>query len=169
MLVGCAPTFPDIEVTTEPTNPASATPEPTPIDVAEPADCSNVLDAASIAAFESQEYRISDDFAERAVEQGWPTAAFVTNDGLLCQWGYPQSDASEYFGLSEITPEQKATEIARLVAEGYTVAPHADGELYVAPPVEGGITVTYLFAGEHWFVGFSAARIDEIRRNAGLG
>jgi len=169
LLAGCAPSFPNIEVSTEPTNPTSATPEPTTPSVAEPADCSNVLDDASIASFESQEYRISDDFAERAVEQDWPIAAFVTNGGLLCQWGYPQSDASEYFGLSKITPEQKAAEIARLVAEGYSVEPHVDGELYVGPPLEGDINDNYLFAGGHWFVGFSTARIDEIRRNAGLG
>jgi len=169
LLAGCAPSFPNIEVTTEPTNPINATPDPAPTAVANPADCTNVLDDASIATFESQEYVLSADFAERAIDQNWPLAAFVTNGGLLCQWGYPQSDGSEYFGLSEITPDQKTAEVARLEAEGYSLEPHADGELYVGPPIEGGINDNYLFAGGHWFVGFSTARIDEIRRNAGLG
>jgi hypothetical protein len=169
-LGGCAPSFPDITVTETPSTPTPAstqTPAPTTApEAAEPA-CDTVLDRASLDAFASKEYRLSDDFARRAVDQGWPEAAFVTSGGLLCQWGYPQSDASEYYGLAQITPDEREAQTARLVAEGYDRQAHADGELFTGPLTEG-TTLHYLFAGDHWFVGFSTARIDEIRRNAAI-
>jgi len=93
--------------------------------------------------------------------------AFVTNAGILCQWGVPSSDESEYYGLSEITPELAAQETARLSAEGFTREPHTAGQLFVGPPTES-FREHYLFAGDHWFVAFSTERIDEIHRNAGL-
>ena len=167
-LGGCAPTSPHLSVTTTPTPAASAS-APETGSTAEPATCDTLLDQVSIDAFAAEQYEPSDDFAQRAVEQGWPEAAFVTNGGLLCQWGYPQSDASEYFGLSPLPAQNAATIAARLVAEGFALHPHADGDLYAGPVSDGRPQLFYFFAADHWFVGFSVARIDEIRRNAGLG
>ncbi|WP_411699393.1 hypothetical protein [Conyzicola sp.] len=169
-LGGCAPSFPDISVTVTPTAPAqSPAPTPTPTQIADPAAlaCDTVLDTSSLDAFAAHDYQLSDDFAQRAVDQGWPEAAFVTSGGLLCQWGVVRSDASEYYGLAPITAEQRATQIARLGAAGYSNEIYGDGELFTGALTEG-VTLHYLFAGDHWFVGFSTARIDEIRRNAGL-
>ena len=168
-LAACAPIADDVDstpiqtATAEPTAGPTTAPPPTPA----AATCESVLDAASIDAFASHGYTLSDDFVERGRDQGWPIMAFVDYGGILCQWGLTNSDQSEYYGLSEITPEGAAEEIARLTAEGFTREPHAAGELYVAPPNEG-IREHYLFAGDHWFVAFSPSRLDEIRRNAGL-
>lgn len=147
-------------------SPTSPSPTPTATPVA--LGCDTLLDQASIDDFTGREYRLSDDFAQRAVDQGRPEAAFVTNGGLLCQWGYPQSDATEYYGLSELSADNTATIEARLVSEGFVAEPHGDGDLYVGPKSDDRPQLFYLFAGDHWYIGFSAARIDEIRRNAGL-
>ena len=169
-LAGCAPSTADVDsgptrvASAEPT--ASPTPTPTPTPTAA-ATCENVLDAASIDAFASHGYTLSDDFVERGRDQGWPIIEFVDYGGILCQWGYANSDASEYYGLSKITPEGVATETARLTAMGFVREPHTAGELFIGPPTEG-IQEHYLFAGDHWFVAFSVTRLDEIRRNAGL-
>lgn len=165
-LAACAPAPAD---TSEPSPSASPTPStPTPTATPVALGCDTVLDQASIDDFTAREYQLSDDFAQRAVDQGWPEAAFVTNGGLLCQWGYPQSDATEYYGLSELSTENTTTIEARLVSEGFTAEPHGDGELYVGPLSDEAPQLFYFFAGDHWYTGFSAARIDEIRRNAGL-
>jgi hypothetical protein len=170
-LAGCAPTTAPVDPGPTPTAPAEPSGGPTsapPVDD-EPAaaTCENVLDAASIDAFASHGYTLSDDFVERGRDQGWPIMAFVNYGGILCQWGYANSDASEYYGLSEITPEGVAAETARLTAEGFAREPHPAGELFIGPPTEG-FQEHYLFAGDHWFVAFSPSRLDEIRRNAGL-
>ena len=167
-LAGCSAPVPEATPVAEPAPTATATPEPTatPAPAAAPT-CESVLDPASVEAFTAQDYELSDDFAERSIEEGWPEAAFVTNGGLLCQWGYPNSDASEYYGLSSLPAQNAATIEARLTAEGFVAEAHGDGELYVGPPTEG-IHIHYFFAGDHWFVGFSPSRVDEIRRNAGL-
>ncbi|WP_411700195.1 hypothetical protein [Conyzicola sp.] len=174
MLGGCAPSFPDISVTETPTAPAQSpapttAPTQTAAPTADPAAlaCDTVLDESSLDAFAAHDYQLSDDFAQRAVDQGWPEAAFVTSGGLLCQWGVVRSDASEHYGLAPITAEQRATQIARLGAAGYSNEIYGDGELFTGALTEG-VTLHYLIAGDHWFVGFSTARIDEIRRNAGL-
>ena len=168
-LPGCAPTSDDVD--SAPTQTATAQPTAGPTTASSPspaaATCENVLDAASIDAFASHGYTLSDDFVERGRDQGWPIVAFVDYGGVLCQWGVTDSDASEYYGLSEITPDGVATETVRLTAEGFSREPHAGGELFIGQPTEG-IREHYLFAGDHWFVAFSPTRIDEIRRNAGL-
>jgi hypothetical protein len=170
-LAGCT-AVPDMTATPAPTTAptVAATPAPTrpPAETVADPTCTTLLDTASIDRFAAHGYELSDDFEQRAAEEGWPLLAFVTNGGLLCQWGYPQSDASEFYGLSEITAEQQAAEIQRLTGEGYSRQPHGDGELFVGPSIEG-INEHYFFADAHWFVGFSPARIDEIRCNAGLG
>lgn len=171
-LAACAPASSDTRASQTPTATATASASADPSRPSAPAavvlTCENVLDPASVSAFAAEGFTQTHDFAQRSIDEGWPEAAFVTNGGLLCQWGYPNSDASEYYGLSEISAEHTATITARLVAEGFTREPHSDGEMFVSPPTEG-VNIHYFFADEHWFVGFSPERVDEIRRNAGLG
>jgi len=169
-LTGCASSPADSAAPSASASPTAASPSPSPTPSATPVAlaCDTVLDQASIDSFAGQQYELSDDFAQRAVDQGWPEAAFVTNGGLLCQWGYPQSDATEYYGLSELSAENTTTIEARLVSEGFIAEPHDDGDLYVGPKSDERPQLFYFFADGHWYVGFSAERIDEIRRNAGL-
>ena len=54
------------------------------------------------------------------------------------------------------------------VSEGFIAEPHDDGDLYVGPKSDERPQLFHFFADGHWYVGFSAERIDEIRRNAGL-
>ena len=173
-LTGCASLPADSAAASASASPTAASPSPTPSATAEPvvpeadaATCDSVLDEASIDAYADYGWVASDGYEQRALDEGWPTAAFVTWGGILCQWGTPTTDASEYYGFSEITPEHEATITARLVSEGFTREDHGDGSLYVGPSTEG-INEHFLFAGDHWFVGFSPSRVDEIRRNAGL-
>ena len=165
-LAACAPSPADSGEPSPSASPPSSTSTPTATPVA--LGCDTLLDQASVDDFTAREYQLSDDFAQRAVDQGWPEAAFVTNGGLLCQWGYPQSDATEYYGLSELSADNTTTIEARLVSEGFTAEPHGNGELFVGPKSDDRPQLFYLFAGDHWYIGFSATRIDEIRRNAGL-
>jgi hypothetical protein len=169
-VAGCAISSPDVaaEPTAAPSASPTATPSATADPVADAPTCNSVLDPASTDAYAAHGWVASVDYGQRALDEGWPTAAFVTWGGILCQWGMPGTDASEYYGFSEITPEHEATITARLVSEGFTREDHGDGSLYVGPTTEG-INERYFFAGGHWFVGFSPGRIDEIRGNAGLG
>ena len=153
--------------TPSPVSTRTAAPTSTPADPAAAATCTTALDAASIDEFAANDYELSDDFAQRAIDEQWPEAAFVTAGGLLCQWGFPNSDASEYYGIAELGTDEASALSARLVADGYTPEPYADGQLLVGPVTEG-IRIHYFTVGESWLTAFSPKRIDELRRNAGL-
>jgi len=161
------------EMTATPTSKPTSDPTRTAAPTSPPADpaaatCTSALDQASIAEFTANDFVQSDDFAQRAIDEQWPEGAFVTAGGILCQWGYPNSDSSEYYGIAELGADEASALSARLLADGYASEPYADGQVLVGP-VNEGIQIHFFTVGDDWLVGFSPKRIDELRRNAGLG
>jgi hypothetical protein len=130
--------------TTAPTSPPVAAPSG---DI--PETCEDLVDDATEAEFAAMGYELSTDYDERAAEQGWPTLAFVTYGGLLCQWGVPVSDGSTVYGYSPITPEQATAEKARLLASGSTTRDGLGGELYELVHEYG--MDHYLFTDGSWY------------------
>jgi hypothetical protein len=149
VLTGCTISdVPEAVPTASATASPTPTPEATPVAVA-PETCDDLVDDETEAEFVETGYELTADYEQRAAAEGWPTLAFVTYGGLLCQWGYPASDASTIYGYSPITPDQAGSEKARLLASGFTTRDALGGELYELVH-EYGID-HYLFTDGFWY------------------
>jgi hypothetical protein len=150
LLAGC---------TAQPAAPA-ATPVATTPTAAE-RTCESVIDEASIAKYGSMGYEQSEDFADRMAEEGNPLAAFVAQGGLLCQWGFPQSDATDVYALGPITDDEAAAQQVRLIGEGAVASDADGGRLYYRSGEY--VEEYYLFLSGYWYYASHPDRIDELR------
>jgi hypothetical protein len=166
LLAGCTSTgtpetgaSPAPTPTTAPTSTPVTTP---PADV--PVTCEDLVDDATLADYAAGGYTLDADFEQRAADEGWPIHAFVTYGGLLCQWGYPASDASDAYGYGPITAEQAEEQREGLVAEGFTASDALGGT--VLQLASEYVTEYYLFVDDSWYYstrGMDA--LEEMQRN----
>ena len=168
-MAGCASDNSSAAPTAEPT--ASSTPvaaatlppAPEPTAIA----CTDLISPADEKRYEAAGWGFSDDFVQRQTDQRSPLVAFVEYGGALCQWGYPQSDATDVIGGSALDETQVIEQQKRLEAEGYTLDEHNGAERY--SNTYDVFESVYLFVDGYWFYGNSAATVDHARQNADVG
>jgi hypothetical protein len=166
LLAGCATTAtPDAGSSPVPTPPTAPTSTPVTTSPAGiPETCEDLVDDATLADYAAGGYTLSADFEQRAAVEGWPIHAFVTYGGLLCQWGYPASDASDAYGYGPITAEQAEEQRQGLVAEGFASSDALGGT--VLQLASEYVTEYYLFVDDNWYYstrGMDA--LEEMHRN----
>ena len=145
-----------------PTSAASHTPESLI------ATCDDLVSVGDQKKYEAAGWAFSDDFIARMVDQKSHLATFVEYGGALCQWGVPNSDASDVFAGSEINAAQQAEQRGYLEAEGFTHDSHNGADRYTFI-TDGSYEQIYLFAGNYWFYGSSASAADSGRQFADVG
>jgi hypothetical protein len=111
--------------------------------------CDTLVDDADEAKYAAAGWVASPDYEQRAAEETWPTLAFVTYGGVLCQWGQPNSDAADMYGYSPITPAQAEAEKARLTSAGYTVTEALGGIVFEAHGEY--LNEYFLFLDDSWY------------------
>jgi hypothetical protein len=165
-VTGCATTSaPDAEPssTASPT-PTAASPSPTPTPAADPVTCDTLVDDADEAKYAAAGWVASPDYEQRAADEKWPTLAFVTYGGVLCQWGQPSSDATDMYGYSPITAAQADAEKARLTSAGYAVSDALGGTVFEAHGEY--LNEFYLFLDDSWYYStLGIATLEKAVRN----
>jgi hypothetical protein len=166
LLAGCAMTG-SPETGASPAATPTTTPTSTPVTTSLPGipeTCEDLVDDATLADYAAGGYTLSADFEQRAAVEGWPIRAFVAYGGLLCQWGYPASDASDAYGYAPITAEQAEEQRQGLLAEGFASSDALGGT--VLQLASEYVTEYYLFVDGSWYYstrGMDA--LEEMHRN----
>jgi hypothetical protein len=140
-------------------------PKPTSPPVAAKPSCKSFLDAATLADYGSRpNWTLTkpSSFAKKLHDEGDPLAAFDTYGGVLCQWGYKNSDIVEMYAYSPISSSNATKQKTKLLNAGASAETHAGGQLFHV----GADTVDeawYYFESGFWLWSYpDAARIDEI-------
>ncbi len=176
-LTACDPTggsttpAPTISATSTPSVAPSASPTPTSPPLVLAGECSDLVNAASLAELVGSGFSIPDAasitaYVDKIRGEGSPLALFVDGGGLLC----PVTNGtrvSEVFGFSPITPAESAVQKARLLAEGLTQSAHLGGELYSDTSGNDNVVFEYLVVGGYWFSAVDVTRLDEVVANSG--
>ncbi|WP_187270610.1 hypothetical protein [Lacisediminihabitans profunda] len=141
---------------TPPASPSvsSASPGPslTPTPTASLA-CDTLVTPTALSRLTSGGSVFTEGFATRMREEGNELAAFLDLGGILCQWGYPESDASVVLGYSPITAAQAMAQKQRLTAEGWVAKVAPDGsESWTTTNTEKylGNEPVYVFRPGNW-------------------
>jgi hypothetical protein len=175
-LSSCGPFGPG-EPPASPPPPATGSGTPTPDSTSsEPpaalaAECTELLDAASVAEFEAGTFGVPTaaslaEYVDKIRGEGSPLALFVDGGGLLC----PITNGtrvSEIFGFSPITAEVADAQKARLLSEGFALSTHLGGELYSDTRMNDDVVFEFFFLGDYWFCAIDVERLDEVVANSG--
>jgi hypothetical protein len=161
-----APT--DSTESSSPTPTTSASSSPVAEETAAPsaASCESLLDLATLEAILMDGFDVNpvNDYILKIRGEGSPYALFDEYGGLVCPVNNG-TRVSELYAYSAITPDQQATQEARLVAEGFTSSAVDGGTLYVQPPQEG-IVFAFYFRNGYWWCGYDPGVIDMIVANS---
>ena len=118
---------------------AVAVPVPVPSSTAKPAelDCRTLVTPAAWTELTSNGFQPSEGFETKARSEGGDLARLLDLGGIVCQWGYPQSDATVVLGFAHVTPKQEALERAHLASHGWIASMKVDGrELWALATAE---------------------------------
>ena len=151
-----------------PTAAATAVPAPTEANGSSITDCDDLVSAGDQKKYAAEGWALSDDFVQRMTDQRSHLTTFVDYGGALCQWGMPNTDASDVFAGSALDDEQEAAQRAFLEAEGYTLDQHNGADRYTLVTDDTFFQI-YLFTGDHWFYGSDATAADRARQSADVG
>ena len=151
-----------------PTAAATAAPAPTEANGSSITDCDDLVSAGDQKKYAAEGWVVSDDFVQRMTDQRSHLTTFVDYGGALCQWGMPNTDASDVFAGSALDDEQEAAQRAFLEAEGYTLDQHNGADRYTLVTNDTFFEI-YLFTGDHWFYGSDATAADRARQSADVG
>lgn len=131
---------------------ASPSPSHTPSPTAS-LSCDSIVSTTASSRLTSGGSVFTPDFATRMRDEGNELAAFLDLGGILCQWGYPDSDASTVLGYSLITDAQATAQKERLTAGGWVSAVNPDGsESWTTTDTERflGNQPVYVFRPGNW-------------------
>ncbi len=131
---------------------ASAGPSLTPGPTASLA-CDTLVTPTALSRLTSGGSVFTEGFAKRMRDEGNELVAFLDLGGILCQWGYPESDASTVLGYSLITDAQAAAQKRRLTTEGWVAKVNPDGsENWTTTNTENylGNEPVYVFRPGNW-------------------
>ena len=151
-----------------PTPAATAAPAPAEALGSSIADCDDLVSAGDQKKYTAEGWVLSDDFLQRMTDQRSHLTTFVDYGGALCQWGMPNTDASDVFAGSAIDDEQEAAQRGFLEGAGYTLDQHNGADRYTLV-IDDTYFEIYLFAGDHWFYGSDATAADRARQSADVG
>jgi hypothetical protein len=165
-VAGCTAETPSAAPSTTPT-PAPATTEPAETPSSLITECDDLVSPSDQKKYEAEGWALSDDFVQRMTDQKSHLVTFVDYGGALCQWGFPNSDATDVLAGSAIDDAHEAEQRAYLEAEGFTLDQHNGADRYIV--TSDTFTEIYLFAGDYWFYGSSEAAIDRSRQFADVG
>lgn len=155
-----------------PTPSASATPseEPAP----EPVTCESVLDPATITGFAGFGISQNLDFVQKVRDEGSSLALFADNNGIICQWGFPNGAATMIYGYSRISYDDMIVAQNHVGGDlGATVSAYAGANLYSVPfgeNVDGGPEY-YLFGDDsdpskiYWMYAYTTEVLDQMLAN----
>ena len=147
-----------------------ATASPTPADARGLAitDCDDLVSADAQKKYTAQGWVLSAGFVQRMADQRSHLTTFVDYGGALCQWGMPNTDASDVFAGSAIDDVQEAAQRGFLEGEGYTLDQHNGADRYTRVTNDSYFEI-YLFTGDHWFFGSDESAADRARQSADVG
>jgi len=151
-----------------PTAAATAAPAPTEANGPSITDCDDLVSAGDQKKYAAEGWALSDDFVQRMTDQRSHLTTFVDYGGALCQWGMPNTDASDVFAGSAVDDEQEAAQRAFLEGAGYTLDQHNGADRYTLVTNDTFFEI-YLFTGDHWFYGSDATAADRARQSADVG
>jgi hypothetical protein len=132
---------------------ASATPSRTPTPSPAPLACDTLVTPAALSRLTSGGSEFTEGFATRMRAEGNELVAFLDLGGIVCQWGYPDSDASMVLAYSLITDAEATAQKQRLTAEGWVAAVNPDGsENWTKTDIDSylGNRPVYLFRAGNW-------------------
>lgn len=174
-LVGCTPVAPDASDPTpsaEVSSPTpSAPPTPTPSVAPEPepapaATCDNLLDPDFLALIFADGFTLdAPGYIEKIRGEGAPEALFDEFGGLLCVVNNG-TRVSELYGYSPITPDDQATQEARLAGDGWVSSSVDGGTLWSDPVEREGVVFAYFFRNGFWWCGYDTDVITMIVSNS---
>lgn len=95
------------------------------------------------------------------VEEANPLARFVELGGLVCQWGFPETDAVSVYAWSPIASAVSITMQGDIIEQGYLAEPHPDGRAYCRPPSEEnlGYDICYLLGATVWYYSLERSQL----------
>ena len=155
---------------------ASPTPSETPSEepAPEPVTCESVLDPATIAEFAGFGVVQNLEFAQKVHDEGSSLALFDDNDGIICQWGFPNGAATMIYGYSRISYDDMIVAQNHAGGDlGATVSAYGGANLYSVPfgeNIDGGPEY-YLFGDDsdpskiYWMYAYTTDIIDQMLAN----
>ena len=146
----------------------SDTPEPEPIAL----DCETLIGAETVEALETSGQSLTPqaEFHQKVLDEAPANesieepslALFVTNDGVVCQWG-SGVNATELYGFSPLAAPDAAEQQSRLTARSYTSTAYAGGGMLFTDPLqEERLDHFYLFVDGYWYMASDEERIAQM-------
>ena len=161
-------------------SPSEASPTPSETPSEEPAPepelitCESVLDPATIAEFAGFGVVQNLEFAQKVHDEGNALALFDDNDGIICQWGFPNGAATMIYGYSRISYDDMIGAQNHAGGDlGATVSAYGGANLYSVPfgeNIDGGPEY-YLFGDDsdpskiYWMYAYTTDILDQMLAN----
>ncbi len=129
-LTGCAsPTIDAPASTPEPSASASLPPAPSPTPTRAPVTCQTLVTPTALQKLTSGGSEFTADFEEKVRSEPavFGLRTFLDYGGIVCQWGFPNSDSVTVLAYSPLTVEQATLVRTNLLSDGWTPATQHDG------------------------------------------
>jgi hypothetical protein len=154
-LTGCTPTTdtntPPPTPKSTPTSSSSTSPTPARSTAPKPLSCQNIVTPDALSGLTTSPWAYVEDFPDRMRQSEF--AAFMDDGGVLCMWGYPNSDIVVILAYSPISDAQAAQQRKRLSDSGWESKTQPDGSerwTHVDESLNSLGTETYVFRAGNW-------------------
>jgi hypothetical protein len=142
------------------------TPTPAPSPTPFVPDCTNIIDADTIATLEAEGFVLIEEHEHKVRVEERVETLFFDNGGVDCLWGIAGGgDSLVAFGYSEITPAAAEAAQAQLQDAGYVATTQGtDIVLSIAPEVDVmGVGDVFVFSDGSWFHATTPEAVLRIR------